>query len=292
MSEGRCVIGQRKHAATIGYVCEHHLQRLGQILREIEDEATMLSPVPSMQIRGGGGGTLASQRAPVRLDVIVHTDRRRGTGKSETDDDALAAGPTLPILDVLGSWARIVREERELTDPDTVTITGERDVLSRHLTWVAAQPWVDEAYSDLATLLSQLKGSNGTRPERPVGRCWHPNGDEECGGAIRRASLVSQPWTTLADRCVQIDVETTDGHAYCERCGCTWDGPQLATLNYELERARRPKDDRGEPMWSSSEIASEHDVKVGTIAVWAHRRGIVSTGGYYDPRAFRERMTG
>jgi hypothetical protein len=269
---GRCVIGERAHGADVGLLCRGHLEKLGAILRDIEDQAAMLDARPSMQIRTGSGkGSLASERAPARLDVLVHTDRRRGTGKSETDDDALAAGETLPILDVLHSWARIVREERDLADPETVTVTGERDVLSRHLEWVAEQAWVDEAYGDLRKLLGQLKGSNGTQDDKPVGRCYLPADVGECGGPI---------WVDMAA-----------GHAHCGRCKEVWDGPQLAMLSWELERARRPKDENGEPLWTAQEVATKHRVKVGTIAVWAHRLGVVSTGGYYDPRLFPDKAS-
>src|SRR5207253_7958015 len=126
------------------------------MLREVEDEATMLDARPSISQRiGSGHGSLPSERAPAKLNVLVHTDHRRGTGKSETDDDANAGGDTLPILDVLHSWARVVREERDLQPPDTVTVSGERDLLTSHLDWVAGQPWVDEAYADVRRLLSQ-----------------------------------------------------------------------------------------------------------------------------------------
>lgn len=151
------------------------------------------------------------------------------------------------------------------------TITSERRLLTVHLEWIAAQPWVDEFYAELRELLASLKSLNGTQDDRPVGRCYLPSDEGACGGPI---------W-----------VDTTAGHAHCGRCRQTWDGYQLALLNYELERARRPKDERGEPLWSAQEIAAEHDVKPGTVPVWAHRRGITSVKGYYDPRQFRDKAT-
>src|SRR4051794_38532613 len=85
--------GCKRRPANGTLICRGHLERIGTILRDLEDEAALLTAVPSMQQRTGNGhATLASERAPARLDVLVHTDRRRGTGKSETDDDALAAG--------------------------------------------------------------------------------------------------------------------------------------------------------------------------------------------------------
>lgn len=111
-----CVVHGKPAEAQHGLLCEGHYQRLSEMLRDIEDEAAILSAVPSMAIRtGSGGGSLASTRTPARLNVLVHRDHRRGTGKSETEDDALAAGHTLAVLEVLHSWARMVREERGLT---------------------------------------------------------------------------------------------------------------------------------------------------------------------------------
>jgi hypothetical protein len=184
-----CVIpGRAEHPADEGLmVCWKHLERLAVMLREVEDQAVMLDARPSMMVRTDSGkGSLASERAPARLDVLVHRDHRRGTGKSETDDDAHAAGDTLPILDVLHSWARVVREERDLASPERVTVSGERDLLTRHLEWVCAQPWVDEAYSDIRTLAGQLKSSNGTNAIRPkaVGVCPTLLEDGECGGRL------------------------------------------------------------------------------------------------------------
>ena len=111
-----CVVHSKPTEARHGLLCVAHFDRLADMLRQIEEEAAILSAVPSMAIRtGSGGGSLASTRAPARLDVLVHLDTRRGTGRSETDDDQIAAGQTLPVLDVLHSWARVVREERGLT---------------------------------------------------------------------------------------------------------------------------------------------------------------------------------
>lgn len=74
----RCVVFGRPHAATDGLLCRHHLEELGRWLRDIEDEAGRLDPVPSMQSRlgQGGGGSLASQQSPVVLDAVVYRDRR------------------------------------------------------------------------------------------------------------------------------------------------------------------------------------------------------------------------
>jgi len=272
-----CLVCTKPRTADVGYLCHNHLERLAAMLRDVEDQAAMLTAVPSMAIRtGSGGGSLKSERSPARLDVLVHTDHRRGTGMSETDDDALAAGKTLPILDVLHSWARTVREDRALDRPRHVTISGERDLLSRHLGWVAGQPWVDEAYSDVRQLLGQLKGVNGTQDEKPVGRCFVPIPDGICDGPI---------W-----------VDDAMGHAHCGRCQATWDGTELHRLGLILEQERRerqrPTTEDGRRMLTAEELVAQGYVSsVSNVRVRAHRLGVTSISGHYDPNAFVDKAT-
>ena len=237
-----CVVHSKPTEARHGLLCTVHFDRLADMLREVEEQAAILSAVPSMAIRtGSGGGSLASERAPARLDVLVHLDSRRGTGKSETEDDELAAGKTLPVLDVLHSWARVVREERGFASRSAVTVSGERDILTRALDWIAEQSWCDEMYAEVRQLVGQLKAANGTQPEKPVGRCYLPNETGVCDGPI---------W-----------VDDAAGHAHCGRCKATWDGPQLAMLSFELEQQRaeaaRPKTEDGRRMLTAEEMCSK-----------------------------------
>lgn len=259
-----------KRPATMGYTCAGHYARLGSILADLEMEAVLVSTVPSMQQRTGPAGGLASHRSPARLDAIVHRDPRHGTGMSEDEEDELAAGQTMSILGTLHSWARVLREERELAEPEQVTVVGERAILARHLNWIVGQPWADEFYSDLNQLLGQLRAVNGTQPDKPVGRCYLIVEGETCDGPI---------W-----------VDEANGHAHCARCRGTWDGVQLAHLKWELEKAaeerRRPRTEDGRRMLTAEEIAKQRGVKPKTIPVWAHRRGVVAVHGHYDPEWF------
>lgn len=297
MSEARCVICTGPTAAIVGLLCSGHYARLSNMLRDVEDEACHLDARPSMQQRvGSGRGSLASERAPARLDVVALNDRRtRGAGQrppgphcaecwhGSCEDirawiDAHDSGALLSmsILDVLGSWARLVREERGMTDPDTVTITGERDLLTRQLDWVAEQSWVDECYTDLRNLLGQLQSANGTTPEKPVGRCYLPAEEGPCGGPI---------W-----------VDLPLGDAHCGRCQSTWTGYQLTMLSFELEQQRReaarPRTDDGQLMLTAEELVSRGYVSSNVnVRVKAHRLGLVSIDGHYDPRWFTDKAT-
>ena len=288
MSEhgGTCVICTK--GAAVGNLCGGHFDRFGSMLREVEDETALLTTVPSMQIRlDGGHGGLASERAPARLDVLVHLDYRRGTGKSETDDDAHAAGDTLPVLDVLHSWARIVRDERGLTLEGSVSVMSERGLLTRHLDWIAAQGWVDEAYTDVRTLLGQLRSANGHRAERPFSECPH----DDCSGSVWVHEEVQPVWRRYTDRCSQT-WEPAPGAACCDTCGTTWatEG-EKARLRRMVDDANaekaRPRTEDGRPMLTAEELVKQGYVSsAANVRVTAHRRGIVATRGHYDPELF------
>lgn len=305
---GRCVIGAKPHSAEIGYLCRHHLDRLATMLREIEDEATHLDARPSMAMRTGGGrGSLASERAPARLDVLAFLDPqtrqwtrdeqprytppapkaygpwclfcnhetcvawRTGRPRDLHDDEADAGSDRLmSTLGVLNGWARVIREDRDLEPPERVTITGERDTLSRHLEWCAAQPFIDEMYAELRQLRAALKSLNGNEDDKPVGRCYLPTDDGECGGPI---------W-----------IDDVAGHAHCGKCGQTWDGNQLYRLQFELELMKRPKGEDGQPMLTAEEIATRRGLSVNAVRLRLSRNGAkVVPGGYYDPAWLKRR---
>jgi hypothetical protein len=200
-----CVICARE--AEHGYLCVGCFERVAEWLHDVENEAAILSAVKSMAIATGNRGAgLASQRSPARLDVVVLTDPRsypyapRTNGPACRDcwhgtcmamrawENARAAQADglLSIFGVLGSWARLVREERNLEWPAEVTVTSERRTLSSHLDWVSDQPWVDEFVGDLRTLRTQLKAANGTNEPRkkPVGICPTLLASGECGGRL------------------------------------------------------------------------------------------------------------
>ena len=297
---GRCVLCTNR--ADVGYLCGGHLERLAAMLRDIEDEAVHLDARPSMAIRTGSGkGSLASERAPARLDVLafLHPQTRQWTRdeqprytppapkafgpwclfcdhetctawragrRRDLHDDEHDAGSDrlMSILGVLNGWARVVREERDLAEPEQITITGERDLLSRHLDWCAAQPWIDEMFGELRQLRAALKSLNGTEDDKPVGRCYLLIDGEECAGPI---------W-----------MDQAAGHAHCGRCKNTWDGEQVARLKFALEMDRRPKAADGEPMLTAEEIASRHGLSVNAVRLRLSRNGWrVVQGSYYDP---------
>ena len=261
-----------KRPQTVGLSCAGHYARLGQMLADVEMETALLSPMPSMAVKTGRTGGLASHRSPARLDAIVALDGRRGlVNLTDSVADPIAYDDTASILDVLGSWARVVREERNFATRGTATIATERDALARHLEHIVAQPWLDEFYNDISALLSQLRSCNGTQPDKPVGRCYLVDEDEQCGGPI---------W-----------IDTAAGHAYCGKCRSTWDGQQLTLLHLAIEQdraeAKRPRTSDGRPMLTAHELVRDgHVSSVSNVRVLAHRRGIAAVEGHYDPQEF------
>lgn len=266
MSEAEnCVIGSKPHMADSGYLCSGHAQKLADTLRELEDEYALLSAVPSMMIRSGRGGSLASHRSPAVLDVLVATDRRRGTGHIGSDaEDPWGLDDTASVLDVLHSWARVVREERGLAAPQQVTVSGERDLLTRHLPWVAGQAWVDDAYGELRALLGQLKATNGTAEVKPTARCHLPAADGSCGG----------------------DIRVDDGYAYCGKCGETWTNEQACVLLEQIHALSRPLTDDGRAMMTVAELVVRFGGNANSVRVRLSRAGIRGVDGYYDTAAF------
>jgi hypothetical protein len=293
---GQCVVHSKPAEARHGLLCTVHFDRLADMLREIEDEAAMLSAVPSMAIRtGSGGGSLASTRSPARLDVLVHTDHRRGTGKSETEDDALAAGRTLPILDVLHSWARVVREERNLSDVGAVTISGERDVLTRALDWIAEQPWCDEMYTDVRQLVGQLKAANGHRADKPFSRCPAVIGAHLCTGEVWIRDEAQFVWRLMPDRCAR-QWEQAPGAAVCDTCGTAWvtDGDKARLKRMVDDMATemaRPMTEDGRRMLTAEElVANGYAPTVNAIRIIATRKRIPNVRGHYDRDLFPARQ--
>lgn len=312
MNPGQCVICTKERQASIGFLCAGHFARLAEMLREVEEQAFQLDARPSMQqTLDGSGGSLPSHRTPARLDVLVHNDpRSRPAGTRlpgpacvscwhDTCTDIRAwldaydanALETLSILDVLHSWARITREERDLSQPETITVSGERDLLTRQLDWVAEQAWVDEAYGDFRTLLGQLRLINGTGPERPHCRCPVILEGEFCRGNVWVHDELQPVWRRYPDRCSQT-WEQAPGAAICDTCGSSWvtesDKARLKRMTDGAAREdARPRTEDGRAMLTTEELISQGMARSAqSVRKAASRAGVLSVRGHYDPALF------
>ena len=232
-----------------GRLCAGHTEKLGQWLADIEDlYATLdagLSQATDYASTGHAG--LASQRSPARLDVLVLRDKR-SLEYDPTDGDP-DGNRGRGVLEVLGSWARLVREQRSIPVPTTelwyerkarpagpicerttiscghdtcegwtyrmtvqlpATVTSERRVLVAQFDWITAQDWVDELYADIRAVWALLKAAHGDRSPRPQARHdW---------GAL--------PDGTVCDGPIWAD----PGAAWCGTCRTSWSGVELLQL--------------------------------------------------------------
>lgn len=221
-------------------LCDTDTRRLGDMLAGLGAEYEQLTAAPSMQGREpgtGGGGGLASQRSPARLDVLVLRDERTVMGSPvaqawyqrrqpkaigpwclmcthETctewragrqrelhdDEEAVRSDRLMSTLGVLAGWADAVREGRELAARDRrATVTSERKLLSDHMDWVVAQDWAGEFFDEIRALWGLLRQANGHQTGRPRIRCR----EDGCSGTVR--------WV--------------DGAAVCSTCGTRTHAP-------------------------------------------------------------------
>jgi hypothetical protein len=231
----RCVVCTAEREAHAGYLCRGHLEKLGAMLRDIEEEAVRLSVHPSMAVTyDKAGGDLASQQWPVRPDPLVLRDPRRKMALTEISEaDELAWDDTPSVLHMLNSWARLVREERELAIPERITVVSERDLLSRQLDWIADQEWVDEFHDDLSGLLNALRRANNTLM-LPVGKCetYQPDGSA-CDGKVWH--IMIKPDGTVERGSASADPKDEPGFR-CGSCRRVWTGTEAVRLRDRMWR--------------------------------------------------------
>lgn len=270
-----CVISGKKHRRSPGLlICQKHLDELGRMLAEIEDEAILLEVAPSMAIgydRSGGG--LASESSPVRTTPSVILDRRRGTGMTRaSQEDETAWDDTPSAIETLHSRARLVREERDLSTPTTtvilgrgrrpasaigpfcerlcghdscgpwvtdvvrapVTLTGERELLARHLPWIAEQAWVDELYDELRALLAALRRANSTE-HLPAGVCGTLLSDgSQCEGKVWHVLIKPDGKVERADS--RPPAREDEPGFRCGACRRVWTGTDAVRLRDRMWR--------------------------------------------------------
>lgn len=152
LDTAQCVVPGCRRRAANGWLCRHgdvgerrspdyvddggHFEQLSRWLSDILTEVGDLSPIPRLEIRldsGGSSSTLASERAPAVLEVIVATDAR-STAHGRTHHgpvcqrcpSLVGARCTCPTLE----WRRDVHWvgcPRYGVHPSCVAILADRD---------------------------------------------------------------------------------------------------------------------------------------------------------------------
>lgn len=206
-----CLLPHRepKSAADGLLVCRHHRRWMGETIDDIVITYALLPDFyePGTAIDDGHQvkGKRVDPPAPVRLDVVALLDRRT---------IAHNPGDLVPVLAILESWARLIREERQLQPcKRQATVTSEAGTILAHLDWISAQPWIDELARELREVKAALHSAIGDHAPRPVGRCpvVHPDAEGACDGALYQ------------DRYGGMSVT-------CRRCGEVWGEAELRRL--------------------------------------------------------------
>lgn len=262
----QCVIGDRPHRAHDGMlVCTGHAQELATSLREVEDETALLDPRKSLGGQGNTKTIgLASEQAPVRLDALVLADVRtttsdptthataprpapRGIGpmclfcehdtcrdwrtgrhRDHHDDEHDAGSDRLmSAFGTLHRAAQKVRAARRLTPPPFATVVSERRLLTAHLPWLLEQTWIPELHTQLRSLLTALKRTNGTLV-LAAGRCETIRDGVECGGTVR-------------DVAIHHDDGPDEPGFRCDRCHLVWLGTAAIRKRDQLARQHAEK---------------------------------------------------
>jgi hypothetical protein len=229
----------RPRTATRGFLCEGHYLILEQRLAELP---ALADEVEQALVRGGGAGPKISG------------DPERALPFDEAASDALRGA-----RDLLASWCRLILDEHPggLHAP-ALALPALATFLTRHLEWIAAQPWVDDLHGEFGDVRAALLSAQSTSRTRIValGTCGEaPYCDLE----------------THAERCCQgtlrAFVSTVDEGAdprpiVCSECGIEHQPETWRPL------ARRLRKDAA---WMTAAQLSELlRVPVGTVWYWAH----------------------
>ena len=178
-------------------LCRHCLGRLNRALSDIVTLWPLLDEMitPGNNGNGGGASGKPGSRPPCDLDVADITDPRSTTSQQLT------------------SWAALVIEERQLSQRTSLDGEQAARLLTVHAEWLAAQPFVDEAMSEIGDAAYRIRRACKDLPEPPLGKCpdIDPRGESDtCGGPLR--------WH---DGTVAV---------ICGRCGSRWRSDDLVNV--------------------------------------------------------------
>lgn len=201
-----CLINHREPAQAADglHVCLRHYTQIPRWLDDILDGWAML---PMFLLPGSSAdnanhrGKQVDAAAPVNLAVVSLWDRRTAPGNP---------------LETIESWARLVREDRNLTTPTTpANLFGEISLLKAHNEWLCAQPFVDEYHAELKERRREIRLVVGEPTPVSVGRCPIVDAAGACNGR-----LYQDRWSYLA--------------VACGRCGTRWEEDDLRRLGLVL----------------------------------------------------------
>ncbi len=263
-----CAARGRTHRIPTGHVCAACGSRLRDHLARIPQLAALAG---AAVVRSGGNGsgarTVPASRPPIDLDAL---DATLGLPLVLTvPGDPSSAEP---ILTVLWSWERAIREDRHLTPPalltEPVTLVSVCGFLLTHADWMEAEPDFD-----VATLVDHVHACvrvlSRHDPDRPARRirvtCPAPADNGECGAALR------------------VDPLDLGAPVLCPRCREQWTADRLMLVAYSAPGATALVDPEA--------AAYATGVPERTLRRWAAAGAIVRQHGRYDLASIRQAVT-
>ncbi len=135
-------------------LCRWHRDRLAAELAGLPDLVAALEQPWALLPHGGAvGGRTGSDPSPgIRVEVLDFLGPEAGRGDpagvNHPDAGDERSGPvqvgSASLADMLGSWARMVAEDRGDIGPDRWTVATARAYLVRQHDWITRQPWSDD----------------------------------------------------------------------------------------------------------------------------------------------------
>lgn len=231
-----CDLCQHRTAAPGIRACdpcdEHLIGTLRQIQREYaamadDDE---LAPAPTrtdVATRHRAPGS----RPPAGVNLFTHRDART----------TWTPGGGYGTLAAISSWARNIREERDILPPlGPLTLERELGTIRYHWTWLLAQPWLLDFAEEIQDIARSLVPA-GMRPkvwriERCPANVGTYRAPEPCGAPLR--------------------VQTGQDVIHCGQCKTVWAKENWTQL--------------GDPWTDYATLSEDLNVPVGTLWRWCH----------------------
>ena len=157
-------------------ICTPCVSAIRAWLHEIPNQLIVLGGSRLRETVGGiGGRGTPTAPLPGRDDVLNLLGPAAWTTVHDDQGDQYGA---VPIVGVLGSWMRIVCEERRWNGPENPTEAALALWLGRErvLGWTCRRPWAGEYRDELHALMRTIRGITRLRPQRrpvpqPCPRC-------------------------------------------------------------------------------------------------------------------------
>lgn len=214
----RCIlcVGKRPREQKVGYACERCHDWLYQLLNEIQAYhsrmAELLLPGASNADTGGKKhGKLDFGQPPLHLEalnLIGPATEVHMYGEREAWQNWHCQVGDNPPVDQLGSWIRMIWEERSYAGRDMPGFGAMCAELRRQLDWMCGREWVGEFAEEMRQVRNSMRAvaavEDGTSDRTFIGACTNvaAGESEECG-----AELSARP----------DDIKIT-----CRDCGTDW----------------------------------------------------------------------